>query len=215
MTYLLEFWNLDHLLNMVIRPCVAKIRIFQKLILVFDKKQHIFTQKWTFFIWVDILISCPSLSRVLHNSSQKPRKIRRFSQRYIINVSRFAFFDFDMSSQNSEFFISVIFWSNFNWWTLFEPLLNAYATFFLLKFIFRKKLQVEVGYHSFFFLFSSFSFVVWTHQTIRHVYCHNLNLLIYHDLVRHWTAFDKIFHKYQVRRQFYHINIYAYIKIII
>ena len=32
-----SFWNLEHLLNMGIRPCVAKIRIFQTVIFVFDK----------------------------------------------------------------------------------------------------------------------------------------------------------------------------------
>ena len=74
----------------------------------FLAKNGIFYPKMKFFIRVDILISCPSLSRVMHNSSQKLRKIRHFSQKHIISVSRIAFFDFDMSSQNWEFSSALI-----------------------------------------------------------------------------------------------------------
>ena len=54
-------------------------------------------------------------SKVLYINSKKKKKNKlvkiHFSQRYImiINVPRFAFFDFDISSQNSKFVISVIF----------------------------------------------------------------------------------------------------------
>ena len=42
-----SFWNLDHLLNMVIKPCVAKIRIFRTyttfflLTFIFHKKLQV------------------------------------------------------------------------------------------------------------------------------------------------------------------------------
>ena len=69
-----------------------------------------FTPKWNFLIQVNILISCPSLSSVLH---KKYRKIRQFSQVKWLLLHDLHFFYFDRSSHISHFFISVIFWSNF------------------------------------------------------------------------------------------------------
>ena len=71
----------------------------------------------------------------------------------MINVTRFAFFDFDMSSQNSQLFISVISSEAISIDELgsIVPKLHTYTTFFLLKFIFHKKLQVVFGYRGFFF----------------------------------------------------------------
>ena len=69
----------------------------------------------------------------------------------MINVTRFAIFDLNMSSQNSEFVIRINFWSNFNWWTWFDCPITSHTsnTFFLLKFIFQKKLRLIVGYRFF------------------------------------------------------------------
>ena len=72
---------------------------FNRMILFLIKTAH-FTQKWNFFIQVDILISCLSLSRLLLNSTQKHRKIRHFSQCIWFMIHNLHFFDFDMSSQN-------------------------------------------------------------------------------------------------------------------
>ena len=72
----------------------------------------------------------------------------------MINNARFAFFDFDMSSQKSVFSLALaseaIALDNFG---SIAPKLHTYSTFFLLKFIFHKKLQVVVGYR-FLVLFS-------------------------------------------------------------
>ena len=58
---------------------------------------------------------------------------------------------FLMSSQNSQFFISVTFWNIANdELGSIAPKLHTYTTFFLLEFIFHKKLQVVVGYRFFF-----------------------------------------------------------------
>ena len=116
---IISLWNFEHLINMVISK--KKSEFFIKLVY--------FTQKWNFFIRVYILISCLSLSSVLNNSTQK---LRPFSQRYMINIIRFAFFYFDMSKNNSEFFIRLIFWSNFNWWTKLDCTITSHLYHILL-----------------------------------------------------------------------------------
>ena len=75
----------------------------------------------------------------------------------MINDTRFAFFFyFGMSSQNSQFFICIIFWSNFNWWTWFDcPKASNPYHILLLNFICHKNLQVVVGYRFFFLPTSS------------------------------------------------------------
>ena len=52
----------------------------QQVFQISERSDEYFTQKWNFYIRVNILISCPSFSRVLHNSTQKHRKIRHFSR---------------------------------------------------------------------------------------------------------------------------------------
>ena len=51
----------------------SKIKNFKNFISVFDKNS-IFYPKWDFFIRVDISISIPTLSSVLHNSGQNSEK---------------------------------------------------------------------------------------------------------------------------------------------
>ena len=69
---------------MVLRPSIAKKSdFFFKNSFSFLIKTTHFTQKWNFFIRVYILICCPSLSRVSHNSTQKNQgKIRHFIKVY-------------------------------------------------------------------------------------------------------------------------------------
>ena len=68
----------------------------------------------------------------------------------MINVTRFALFDFDMSSQNSQFLLALCSEAiSIDELGLIAPYLHTYAIFFLLKFIFHKNLQVVVGYHFF------------------------------------------------------------------
>ena len=62
----------------------------------------------------------------------------------MIHVTRFAFFDFDMSSQNSLALSSEAI--SFDELGSIAPLLHTFTAFCLLKFIFHKKLQVIVGY---------------------------------------------------------------------
>ena len=69
-----SFWNLEHLLNMVM--CTKN----QNFSFSFLIKTAYFTKTWNVFIRVDILISCPPFSRVLHSSTKKHRKIRHFSR---------------------------------------------------------------------------------------------------------------------------------------
>ena len=67
---------------------------FLQFISVFHKKTH-FTQKWNFFIRVDTLFSCASLSTVSNYSTPKHKRTRHFSP-----CTRFVFFFyFDPSSQ--------------------------------------------------------------------------------------------------------------------
>ena len=142
-----SFWNFEHLFDMVIRPCVAKNQNFVKTPFSFLIKTVYFTQKWNFFIRVDILIFCQYLSSVLHNSTQKTPKIRHFSQRYMINVTWFAFFFILTRLQHSEFFIRVILWSNFNWWTYSDCSITLHLYHILIAYVyFHKKLQVIVWY---------------------------------------------------------------------
>ena len=60
----------------------------------------------------------------------------------MINVTRFAFFDIDISSQNSQFFLLALSSEEFSIDELgsIAPKRHTYTTFFSLKFIFNKKL---------------------------------------------------------------------------
>ena len=110
-------------------------------------KTAYFTQKWNFFIRVDILISCPSFSRILHNSTQKHRKIRHFSRGIWLIIHDLHFLILTCLHKNHSFSLALpsegIAIDELGSIALKH---HTYTTFFLLKFIFHKKLQVEVGY---------------------------------------------------------------------
>ena len=146
-----SFWNLGHLLNIVITPFVPKIRIFQKFIFFFIKTAY-FTQKWNFFIRIDILICCLSFSRVLHNSTEKHRKIRHFSQGIWLILHDLHFLILKCLHKNPNFSLSLPSEAiAIHELGSIAPKLHTYTIFFWLKFIFNKKLQVVVGYRFFFF----------------------------------------------------------------
>ena len=116
-------------------------------------KTPYFTQKWNFFIRVDTMISCLSLSRVLHISTQKYRKIWYFSQVIWLMLHVLHFFYFDMSHKIHSF--SLVISSEAIWIDELDFIvlkLHTYTTLFLLKFISNKKLQVVVRYRFFFCL---------------------------------------------------------------
>ena len=139
---------------MIIKPCVPKIRIVQKFIFVFDKTAY-FTQKslWNFFIRVDVLISCPSFSRVLHDSTQKHRKIRHFSRGIWLIIHDLHFLILIWLHKNHSFSLALPSEAiAIDELGSISPKLQTYTTFFLLEFIFHKKLQVVVGYRFFFCL---------------------------------------------------------------
>ena len=72
-TNMFWIWSLDH--------GKQKSEFFTNVFSFLIKTAY-FTQIRNFFIQVDILISCHSLSRVLHNSTQNHRKIRHFIKVY-------------------------------------------------------------------------------------------------------------------------------------
>ena len=85
------------LVDYVIRPCLPKIIIFQKFIFVFDKIAF-FYPKIKFRHTSQYFDLLSIISRVLHNSTHKTQKNKTFKSRYVINDTRFAFLDFNMSS---------------------------------------------------------------------------------------------------------------------
>ena len=157
MSYLLEYWSdrseiwntcwiwsLDH---------VYQKSEFFKNSFSFLIKTAFFTQKWNFVIRVDILISCPSFSRVLHNSTEKHRKIRHFSRGIWLMIHDLHFLILSCLHKNHSF--SLAFPSEaiaIDELGLIVLKLHTFTTFFLHKFIFHKKLQVVVGYRFFFCL---------------------------------------------------------------
>ena len=69
----------------------SQIRIFKNSFPFFTKKTH-FTQKWNFFIRVDTLFSCVSLSTVSNYSTPKHKSTRHFSHGICVNVHDLYFF---------------------------------------------------------------------------------------------------------------------------
>ena len=118
---------------MAIRPCVAKISISHNFIFVFYKNS-IFTQKWNFFMQVDILISCPPLSSVLHNSTQKLWKIR-----HLVKGTRLMLDDLHFLILTCLHKIQSCSWRlsseaiSIDELGLISPQLHTYTTFFLLN----------------------------------------------------------------------------------
>ena len=110
-----------------------------------------FTQKFNFFIQVDILISCLSFSRVLHISPQKHRKIRHFSQGFWFMIHDLHFLILTWLHKNHSFSLALLSEAIANEELgSIAPKHQTYTIFFLLKLIFHKKLQVVVGYRFFF-----------------------------------------------------------------
>ena len=71
-------------------------------------KTAYFTQNWHFFIQVDILISCPSFSRVLHNSTQTHRKIRYFSRGIWLIIHDLHFLTLTCLHKNHSFSLALL-----------------------------------------------------------------------------------------------------------
>ena len=140
MSYLLEYWSdrseiwntcwlwsLDH---------VYQKSEFFKNSFSFLIKTAYFTQKMKFLYtsrYFDLL-SILFKSFVWFDS--KTQKNKTFWSRYMINNTRFAFFDFDMSSQKSQFFISVTFKNNFNRWTWFDCPIASYLYHIFLTLVY-------------------------------------------------------------------------------
>ena len=93
----------------------------------------------------------------------------------MINYTRFAFFDFYMSSRNSQFFFSVIFWSNLNWSTRFDCPIASHLYNILLTFslFFIRTFKWQVEYRGFFlgFFFGMTTFCWKTFYRRPRTYC--------------------------------------------
>ena len=167
MPYFLEYWS-DH--SEIWNTCwiwsldhVYQKAEFFKNSFSFLIKTAYFTQKRNFFIHVyvrvDILISCPSFSRVLHNSTQKHRKIRHFSRCTCIwsIIHDLHFLILTCLHKNHSFSLLLPSEAIANdELSSIAPNLHTNTTFLLL--IFNKKLQVVVGYRFFLFFLFFFSF---------------------------------------------------------
>ena len=136
---------------MVIRPCVPKIRIFQKFI--FLVKNSIFYPKMKFLHTSRYFDLLSILFQILHNSTQKHRKIRHFSRGIWLIIHDLHFLILTCLHKNQNFSLALPSEA-----IAIDELgsialkFQNYTTFFLIKFIFHKKLQVAVGYRFFFCL---------------------------------------------------------------
>ena len=159
MSYFLEYWS-DR--SEIWNTCwiwsfnyvYTTIRIFQKLIFVFDWTR-IFYPKIKFLYLSRYFDLLSILSRVFSNSTQNHRKIRHFSWGIWLIIHDLHVLILTSLLKNHSFSIALPFEAiAIDKLGLIAPKLYTYSTFCLLKFIFHKKLQVVFGYRFFFFLFS-------------------------------------------------------------
>ena len=142
-----SFWNSEHFNIQCGQKTMCSKSELKKSFSFFTKTAFFYTPKWNFFIRVDTLFSCASLSTVSNYSIPKHKRIS-----YMCKFTRLAFFDFDRSSRNTKVLTlccAAIFVYQIG--SIVQTPYN-YIIFFLFVLIFYEKLQVEVGYRFFFCL---------------------------------------------------------------